>query len=119
MDINIDNLTEDDGFSLYHALKSKFGWTGTVTSLGDVIVYNEGDEAWWNDEGVEALTGPMKSIVTGSYEWRKTIPDRCAEISNELLPKVEIHPNGDFTVRTDYEATRYNADGDEITDAKP
>jgi hypothetical protein len=113
-DIDISNLTEDEGHRLFTALRIKFDWAGTITMMGDVIVYNQGDEPWWCDDAPE-LTPAMRAVIRESYEWRKAIPDRCAEIGNELAPSVEVLPNGHFIVHTETGPDEeFDAEGNEL-----
>jgi hypothetical protein len=113
MTINIDGLTESEGFDLFHRLKAKFDWTGTVTGMGDVIVYNEGESAWWSEDGPE-LTDAMREAVRDTYTWRKGIEERTAEIGNELVPKVQVLSDGNFIVNDCGFEQKFSADGEEV-----
>lgn len=113
MSINVANLTESEAFDLFHQLKAKFLWAGTITSMGDVIVYPEGKEPWW-DAGGPDMTDAMREAVAETYEWYKAIDERCAEMGNDLAPRVEVKPNGNFVVHSMSGEEEYTADGEKV-----
>jgi hypothetical protein len=105
----VATLSEDSGLTVYWALCHKFQWTGTPTTMGDITV--EDDDEDFLDTA--ALTPAMRDAIAWSYTWRKGIPERTAEIANDLTPIVTVHRDGSFTVtECDGEATRYTAEGE-------
>jgi hypothetical protein len=105
----VATLSEDSGLTVYWALHDKFQWTGTPTTMGDITV--EDDDEDFLD--TTALTPAMRDAIAWSYTWRKGIPERTAEIANDLTPIVTVHRDGSFTVtECDGEATRYTAEGE-------
>lgn len=62
----VDEISEDDAFSLVYALERKFGWA--------VLLYTRGDvESYLNafSESEIALTDEDWSEITSSWTWRK------------------------------------------------
>lgn len=86
---NIDELTEDEALNLFHRLRSRFDWSGTVFVRQDVVdavraATSDDDE---HDEGKRALAPGEDEVVDAvmsGYTYRK-LGDRFAELGNELL----------------------------------
>jgi hypothetical protein len=71
VDQNLDvPAKEDEAVNLFQAMRSEFGWAGTIFVRGDV------ESAARRD-----LTDEEWNRVKASYPWRKGIPDRTCEMS--------------------------------------
>lgn len=113
MTINLERMTEGEAFDLFFKLRAKFDWCGSITSMGDVVVYRQGEEPHWSGNGPE-MTDAMREVVRSTWEWRKGIEERCAEIGNELAPSIEVLPDGSFLIHCEtYGEQRYTSDGEE------
>ena len=64
----LTEVTESEADHIFHILRSKFGWSGTVFSREDVESYLDRE-----------LTDEEWETVQNSYEWRKGVQDRMCE----------------------------------------
>lgn len=75
----INDLSEDDGFTVLHALMRKFDWAGTVMCRGDIesAILNYALDEDEPDPSPEEMKEFIDRIV-GSWEW-KHMDDTMAE----------------------------------------
>jgi len=96
--INWQTITESEAFDIYFKLRAKFDWCGTPTSMGDVEI-NWADKN--NDSEPLEITSAMREAVRETYEWRRAIDERTAELANSMVPSIEVLDNGDFILHTE------------------
>lgn len=70
----VAKLTEAEGMDVYHALKAKFGWNGTVFQRADA-----------EDRAGRELTEDEWNAIQASYPWRKGLSDILTERGWDLV----------------------------------
>jgi len=96
--INWQTITEREAFDIYFQLRAKFDWCGSPTTMGDVhIDWVDKD----NNEEPPEITEVMREAVRDTYEWRTAIDERTSELSNSMVPSIEVYDNGDFIIHTE------------------
>lgn len=116
--INDMELTEDEAFGLVHDLANRYGWATSIWSMGDVTVYPEGEDPsdyaglpLSDDEADLTLTDAMRHAVTATWEWRKGLNEIASERVQDMIPEIEVHPDGSFTLHASGDRVEYTADG--------
>lgn len=109
---SFDQIDEDQAMRIVWALESRFDWVASLWSMRDVQVYHEENGAEWAESDID-LTPQEQGAVCTTYEWRKGINEAASEHVADvgLIPSVERHEDGSFTVHTIDGADRYLADG--------
>jgi hypothetical protein len=79
---DIDALTEDEAMTLFHTLKARFGWAGTVFTRADAeLEWQSTDEAL-NDESSDAwpdMPDDVWNAIQDTWQWRKGIANNLTE----------------------------------------
>lgn len=85
----VENLTEDDGFLVLHALRRKFYWSGTMFTTKDVA---STIAECRDDDGKEPSSDKeledMVSEVLSSKDWHKWLPDYLTEKGFDYIRNV-------------------------------
>jgi hypothetical protein len=86
-DAFIEGVTEmGDAFAVLHALREKFGWSGTMFCPNDLSDYitncrEADDEAPLSPDALEEWVDDLMS----TYEWNKGLTDHLTETGWELI----------------------------------
>jgi hypothetical protein len=80
--IDVDSLTEDEAFRIYHLMAHRFGWVGTFFTRGDA-------NTMWRDEQDDTtqreMPDEMWELVQQTWGWRKYIEQRLCEIGWDMV----------------------------------
>lgn len=80
----VNALTEDEALDVFHQLRSRFGWAGTVFITEDIT--SELDEYELNERDLTPDERErLIEAVKWSWEWRKGMTDYLVEEGNSLL----------------------------------
>jgi hypothetical protein len=103
-------LTEDDAFSLVYDLANKYGWATSIWSMGDIQFIDENGD-WVDDDEKPEITDAMKFGVESTWSWRKGINEIASERVYDMIPRIQVHSDGSFTVHDSGDEFHYTADG--------
>lgn len=76
--------TEDEALEVFHALRSRFGWAGTVFTRADVESHVETALSDHDERHAALVTDALVDAVVDSHEYRH-LADRMTEVGNETL----------------------------------
>lgn len=75
----LENMTEGEGFLLFHAMQNEFGWAGTVFCRGDV------EDAWRTMHETDGdMPDEVWHKVQDDWGWRH-MADMLAEAGNNSI----------------------------------
>lgn len=75
--VHAETVSEDEAYQLFLSFKKRFGWSGSVFTVDDIV-----DEL--ECRLVEPTDGIIDAVVN-SYEWRKSLPNLTASWGFDCL----------------------------------
>jgi len=82
----VEGISQDDAFAVLHALRGKFGWSGTMFCPNDLADYIENCRQADDQEPLDpdALDEWVNDLML-SYEWNKGLTDTLTEHGFDLI----------------------------------
>lgn len=83
--INIDTLTEDEAFRVFSEMQTKFGWTGTIFTRGDVEGMLEQYDPIHDGETINEFTDEQWDDFSSNKNWYRYCPEYLTEKGWDII----------------------------------